>query len=122
MQTEGESTNIQPTPGPPAVASEPLSAAIAATAPGQLRVIKRNGTVVPYTDDKIAVALTKAFLAVEGGTAAASPRIRELVAQLTEQDISILRGPLIVEGEVRWLYFADPDNNVIEYVQWLRQD
>lgn len=85
MQTEGESTNIQPTPGPPAVASEPLSAAIAATAPGQLRVIKRNGTVVPYTDDKIAVALTKAFLAVEGGTAAASPRIRELVAQLTEQ-------------------------------------
>ncbi|WP_162983755.1 hypothetical protein, partial [Pseudomonas aeruginosa] len=26
---------------------------LAATAPGQLRVIKRNGTVVPYTDDKI---------------------------------------------------------------------
>ena len=48
-------------------------------------MIKRNGTVVPYTDDKIAVALTKAFLAVEGGTAAASPRIRELVAHLTEQ-------------------------------------
>jgi ribonucleoside-diphosphate reductase alpha chain len=40
---------------------------------------------VPYTDDKIAVALTKAFLAVEGGTAAASPRIRELVAELTGQ-------------------------------------
>ena len=85
MQTEGESTNIQPTPAPADVTSAPLSAAIAATAPGQLRVIKRNGTVVHYTDDKIAVALTKAFLAVEGGTAAASPRIRELVAQLTEQ-------------------------------------
>jgi len=40
---------------------------------------------VPYTDDKISVAMTKAFLAVEGGTAAASPRIRELVQQLTEQ-------------------------------------
>ena len=64
---------------------EPLPASIAATAPGQLKVIKRNGTVVPYTDDKIAVALTKAFLAVEGGTAAASPRIRELVAELTGQ-------------------------------------
>ncbi|MCB1684718.1 MAG: ribonucleoside-diphosphate reductase subunit alpha, partial [Pseudomonadales bacterium] len=62
-----------------------LSPSIAATAPGQLKVIKRNGTVVPYTDDKIAVALTKAFLAVEGGTAAASPRIRELVAELSEQ-------------------------------------
>jgi len=42
------------------------------------------------------------------------------VAQLAEQDIPILRGPLIVEGEVRWLYFADLDNNVIEYVQWLK--
>ena len=38
-----------------------------------------------YTDDKIAVAMTKAFLAVEGGTAAASPRIRELVYHLTTQ-------------------------------------
>jgi len=58
---------------------------LAATAPGQLRVIKRNGTVVSYTDDKITVAITKAFLAVEGGTAAASSRIHETVARLTEQ-------------------------------------
>jgi ribonucleoside-diphosphate reductase alpha chain len=48
-------------------------------------VIKRNGTVVPYTDDKITVAITKAFLAVEGGTAAASSRIHDTVARLTEQ-------------------------------------
>jgi ribonucleoside-diphosphate reductase alpha chain len=66
-------------------APAPLSPSITATAPGQLKIIKRNGTVVPYTDDKIAVALTKAFLAVEGGTAAASPRIRELVNTLTNQ-------------------------------------
>ena len=64
-----------PTPGP-------ISPSIVATAPGQIRVIKRNGTVVPYAEDKIAVAITKAFLAVEGGTAAASPRIRELVTGL----------------------------------------
>lgn len=62
-----------------------LSPAIVATAPGQLKVIKRNGTVVPYTDDKIVVVLTRAFLAVEGGTAAASPRIRELVSALSDQ-------------------------------------
>ena len=67
-----------PTPGP-------ISPSIAATAPGQIRVIKRNGTVVPYTEDKIGVAMTKAFLAVEGGTAAASPRIRELVTGLAGQ-------------------------------------
>ena len=45
-----------------------LSPSLTATAPGQLKIIKRNGTVVPYTQDKIAVAMTKAFLAVEGGT------------------------------------------------------
>jgi ribonucleoside-diphosphate reductase alpha chain len=61
----------------------PLSATLSATAPGQLRVIKRNGGVVPYDADKIAIAMTKAFLAVEGGTAAASPRIRDLVRSLS---------------------------------------
>ncbi|MEJ2418601.1 MAG: ribonucleoside-diphosphate reductase subunit alpha [Exilibacterium sp.] len=58
---------------------------VSATAPGQLRVIKRNGTVVPYDDSKISVAMTKAFLAVEGGAAAASSRIHETVAALTDQ-------------------------------------
>ncbi len=60
------------------------SANISATAPGQVRVIKRNGTVVPYDDSKITVAISKAFLAVEGGTAAASSRIHETVAKLTD--------------------------------------
>jgi ribonucleoside-diphosphate reductase alpha chain len=92
MQSEADSnfdsknqpgTGMGTTPGDEPLA--PLTPSIAATAPGQIRVIKRNGTVVTYTDDKIALALTKAFLAVEGGTAAASPRIRELVAHLTDQ-------------------------------------
>lgn len=61
------------------------SSNIAATAPGQLRVIKRNGKVVPYDNDKISIAMTKAFLALEGGTAAASSRIHELVNNLTSQ-------------------------------------
>ena len=82
-QTDGPSTST--IPNTPEEQAPPLSPSITATAPGQLKIIKRNGTVVPYTDDKIAVALTKAFLAVEGGTAAASPRIRELVAALTAQ-------------------------------------
>ena len=82
-QTAIDHANSTPTPAPDV--PPPLPASVLATAPGTLRVIKRNGAVVPYTDDKIQVALTKAFLAVEGGTAAASPRIRELVARLTEQ-------------------------------------
>ena len=69
----------------PAPAIPTITPSLAATAPGQLRVIKRNGTVAPYTDDKIEVAMAKAFLAVEGGTAAASSRIRERVSALTHQ-------------------------------------
>ena len=34
---------------------------IETTAPGKLRVIKRNGKVVAFEDDKIKVAITKAF-------------------------------------------------------------
>ena len=41
------------------------------------------------------------------------------INQLKENKVSILRGPLSVEGKVRWLYFADPDQNVIELVEWL---
>ncbi len=53
--------------------------------PGELRVIRRNGTVASYVENKIAVAVTKAFLATEGGNAAASARIHEKVAKLTKQ-------------------------------------
>ena len=52
-----------------------------AIAPGQLRVIKRNGAVVSFDAEKIAIAMTKAFLAVEGGAAAASTRIHDKVNQ-----------------------------------------
>jgi len=54
------------------------------TAPGQLRVIKRNGKLTPYDAGKISVAMTKAFLAVEGGNAAASSRIHDVVAKLSD--------------------------------------
>ena len=54
----------------------------AAITPGQMRMIKRNGSVVPYNQEKIAIAITKAFLAVEGGAAAASTRIHNKVNEL----------------------------------------
>ena len=74
-----------------ATPSSSNTATVAATAPGQLRVIKRNGAVVSYDDSKIAVAITKAYLAVEGGNAAASTRIHESVAQLGNQISQIFR-------------------------------
>jgi ribonucleoside-diphosphate reductase alpha chain len=73
-----------PTATSPAIESSSTdSSSIAATAPGKFRVIRRNGKVTAYDRDKIAVAVTKAFLAVEGGNAAASSRIHETVQALT---------------------------------------
>lgn len=83
IQKVGDNTGQVQTQHQPAAESLPPS--IVATAPGQLKVIKRNGGVVAYSDDKITVAMTKAFLAVEGGSAAASPRIREMVITLVDQ-------------------------------------
>ena len=58
---------------------------IRASAPGGIRVIRRNGKVTNFDANKIAVAMTKAFLAVEGGSAAASRRVHDLVQALTAQ-------------------------------------
>ena len=69
----------QPTKESEPVQQEKETAAIT---PGQMRVIKRNGSVVPYNQEKIAIAITKAFLAVEGGAAAASTRIHNNVNEL----------------------------------------
>ena len=65
---------------PPPTASPEM----AAVAPGEIHVIRRNGKVTGFDTSKISVAITKAFLAVEGGNAAASSRIHETVSKLTE--------------------------------------
>ena len=43
------------------------------------KIIRRNGAVVNFEPSKISIAMTKAFLAVNGGQGAASARVRELV-------------------------------------------
>ncbi len=75
-------------------------AEIAATAPGEFRVIRRNGKVTTFDGGKITVALTKAFLAVEGRNAAASTRIHALVESLTEQITSAVTRRMPAGGAV----------------------
>ncbi|WP_405048427.1 ribonucleoside-diphosphate reductase subunit alpha [Rhodoferax sp.] len=55
-----------------------------------LQVIRRNGGLVAFDGDKISVALTKAFIAVEGSQSAVSSRVREVVARLTQTVIRAL--------------------------------
>ena len=54
------------------------------------KVIRRNGAVVGFEPAKISVAMTKAFLAVNGSQGAASARIRELVAGMTDTVVGAL--------------------------------
>ncbi|MEK6686049.1 MAG: ribonucleoside-diphosphate reductase subunit alpha [Pseudomonadota bacterium] len=56
----------------------------------QYRVIRRNGAVVAFEPGKISVAMTKAFIAVDGGQGAASVRVREVVASLTNDVVNAL--------------------------------
>jgi len=54
------------------------------------QVIRRSGDVTPFDSSKITVALTKAFLAVEGDSASASNRVHRVVKELTEKVILAL--------------------------------
>ena len=86
MQIAADATTPQSIP-----ATTPAEVPAPAPSPySQYKVIRRNGAVVGFEPGKISVAMTKAFLAVEGGQGAASARIRELVAGLTESAVSAL--------------------------------
>ena len=63
---------------------------VQATSFGDYKVIRRNGAVVAFEPSKIAVAMTKAFIAVRGGQGAASAAIREQVEKLTTSVVTAL--------------------------------
>ncbi|HSV79171.1 MAG TPA: ribonucleoside-diphosphate reductase subunit alpha, partial [Ramlibacter sp.] len=54
------------------------------------QIIRRNGSVVPFEPNKIAIAMMKAFLAVHGTQGAASASVRETVDQLTQAVIKAM--------------------------------
>ncbi|MGB0219078.1 MAG: ribonucleoside-diphosphate reductase subunit alpha [Sinimarinibacterium flocculans] len=84
MQTDttvAPSESRRPTPTIPAAGT----AELAATAPGAVKVIRRNGKVTAFDASKIQIAMTKAFLAVEGAAAAVSAAMRQKVEALTQQ-------------------------------------
>jgi len=56
----------------------------------QYKVIRRNGSVVPFNPSKISIAMTKAFIAVSGGQGAASARVREMVEKLSATVVGAL--------------------------------
>ncbi len=72
------------------------------------QVIRRNGTVSPFDLSKIQIAVQKAFLAVEGGAAAASRRVHEEVATVTNH----VWQALTRRGEGRTFHIEDVQDQV----------
>jgi len=85
-------TSIASVTRPEAAPSSPQTEQDAAAAGtgkwANFHIIRRNGAVVGFEPSKIAIALTKAFLAVNGGQGAASARVRELVESLAQQVVA----------------------------------
>jgi ribonucleoside-diphosphate reductase alpha chain len=61
-----------------------------ATSYAEYKIIRRNGAVVGFEPSKIALAMTKAFIAVRGGQGAASAAVREQVEKLTASVVRAL--------------------------------
>ena len=74
------------------IEGEPGSPVVSAADPrfAQFKVIRRNGAVVGFEPAKITIAMTKAFLAVNGGQGAGSARVRDEVAKLTDAVVAAL--------------------------------
>ncbi len=74
-----------------------------------MQIIRRNGAVSPFDAGKISVAMTKAFLAVEGPTAAASRRVHDAVEKLTAEIVGALTRRV---GEGRTFHIEDVQDHV----------
>ncbi len=78
--------------------------------PGRLYVMRRDNTsLVPFNSEKISIAITKAYLAVEGNNAAASRRIHEVVADLTTKVTNALSRNL---GRTGFVHIEDVQDQV----------
>ena len=73
------------------------SSAVTTDQPIQLTVVRRDGSSTAFDPTKISVAMSKAFLAVEGADAGATHRVRDLVADLTGRVV----GALTSRGDAR---------------------
>lgn len=96
MLTQNTTSSADPRRAPPE--GQVSTAEVAATAPGGIKVIRRNGKLTSFDGKKISVAVTKAFLAVEGGAAAASAAVRSKVEAITQQVESALTRHMVGGG------------------------
>ena len=92
MQAKPKLLNPSDSPSTPEfkTTQEALSPNSTVQAPGLYRVIRRNGELTGFDQNKIAVAVTKAFQAVEGSDKAASEPIQRVVSDITNNVVQTL--------------------------------
>ena len=44
--------------------------------------------------------------------------MNDILTMIETRGIRIVKGPLEIKGKERWIYVADPDNNVVAYIEW----
>ncbi|MCD8157939.1 MAG: hypothetical protein LUD77_03315 [Clostridiales bacterium] len=47
--------------------------------------------------------------------------MEKAIKNLKEKEVQILDGPNEITGKEQWIYFADSDMNVLEYMVWLEK-
>jgi len=52
--------------------------------------------------------------------ALATDDMNKTLEMIRQHDVPVVKGPLVIENKVTWIYVKDPDNNIIEFVQWLQ--
>ena len=77
-----------------------------------LQLVDENNNPVPYKKLEIKQPFCP-HLAIK------CENLDLLVSDLENKNVPIIKGPLEIPGTVKWLYITDPDNNVIEFVEWI---
>jgi len=51
--------------------------------------------------------------------AIATEDMTQTIRMIEENHIPIIKG-LLENAESKWIYISDPDNNIVEYIQWVK--
>ncbi len=79
-----------------------------------LQALDENNKPIPFENPKSSVPYSP-HLAIGVDS------LEERIQKLKEKNLPIAKGPLEIPGHVKWLYVHDPDQNTIEFVEWLRR-
>ncbi|MBC8186357.1 VOC family protein [candidate division KSB1 bacterium] len=78
-----------------------------------LQLLDENNQLIPSENSEVKEPYCP-HLALKCGN------LDQFVLELEDKKIEIVKGPLEIPGMVKWLYITDPDNNIIEFVEWIK--